>query len=315
MTGSVPVHATERLARRALSVRAGDLDAETRAVARHVVVDALACAAAGRRTEAARVVRDTAAGLFGGGDSPVWYQGLRLSPAGAAYANAAATAALDLDDGNRAAGGHPGPAIVPAVLAEAQAIDAPGTAVLAALVAGYDVAVRMGRGEIHRAYASGNWTGFGVVAALAHLRGLDAATLAHALAIHAYHGPHVTDLTDSVEMGAHVKEVIPWSVAAAFGSVALAQNGYTGARDAIDVGRRTDPAPTLRDLDGRHLILDTYFKRYSVCRWAHAAIDGLLGLMATHGFTGDAIRGLKVETFQRAILLHNSPRPPSLEAA
>ena len=42
------------------------------------------------------------------------------TPSIAAFANSAAASALDLDDGHRAAGGHPGAAVIPAVFAVAQ---------------------------------------------------------------------------------------------------------------------------------------------------------------------------------------------------
>ena len=75
---------------------------------------------------------------------------------------------LDLDDGHRQAGGHPGAAIVPAVLAAATAADANGRDVVAALCAGYEVAVRVaGARNFSRldTLSTGRWCAYGVAAA------------------------------------------------------------------------------------------------------------------------------------------------------
>ncbi|MCK7469781.1 MAG: MmgE/PrpD family protein [Desulfomicrobium escambiense] len=84
-----------------------------------------------------------AARLGGAGSADIWFGGGRRQAAFAAFANSAAASALDLDDGHRAAGGHPGAAVIPAVLAVAQEVQAGWSEVLAALVAGYEVGVRI----------------------------------------------------------------------------------------------------------------------------------------------------------------------------
>jgi 2-methylcitrate dehydratase PrpD len=58
-----------------------------------------------------------------------------------------------------------------------------------------------------------------------------------------------------------------------------------------------------------------YFKRYSCCRWAHAAIDAALLLQEEHVFVGSEIDEILVETFERALTLPNQPAPTSNEAA
>jgi 2-methylcitrate dehydratase PrpD len=55
--------------------------------------------------------------------------------------------ALDLDDGHRAAGGHPGAAVIPGVFAVARELGAEWPETLAALTAGYEVGVRIAAGR------------------------------------------------------------------------------------------------------------------------------------------------------------------------
>lgn len=52
-------------------------------------------------------VRSMAATTLGTGKVPIWFSGISGSVIGAAWANSSAAAALDLDDGNRLACGHP----------------------------------------------------------------------------------------------------------------------------------------------------------------------------------------------------------------
>ncbi|HEU4331650.1 MAG TPA: MmgE/PrpD family protein, partial [Lapillicoccus sp.] len=62
----------------------------------------------------------------------------------AMYLNASAMAADQLQDGHRLARGHPASHVVPAVLALAEQVDADGTELLSAVLAGYEAGVRVG---------------------------------------------------------------------------------------------------------------------------------------------------------------------------
>src|SRR5882757_9333723 len=150
------------------------------------VLDTLAAAVAGAATENAAAMALAAGRLFGAGTSPVWFTGNRLSHGGAIIANCAAASALDIDDGHRGAAGHPGAAIIPAVLTVAGRHSWDGQRLLTAIVLGYDVALRIAGARNHTpdiSFASGRWCGFGVAAALGWLYGLDRTAMAHALAI------------------------------------------------------------------------------------------------------------------------------------
>ena len=50
-------------------------------------------------------------------------------------------------------------------------------------------------------------------------------------------------------MGATVKESIPWSVVAGMTAASLAEHGFTGCRDAMDITERFAPALALEGLD------------------------------------------------------------------
>lgn len=99
---------------------AGRITEPERMAARRCLADALACAAAGAGVPAYPRSRAALSDLdSSGAQVPVWFTGTRAGLLGAAYLNSVAVSAHDLDDGHRAAMGHPGGAVIPAVLAEA----------------------------------------------------------------------------------------------------------------------------------------------------------------------------------------------------
>ncbi|MCZ6494448.1 MAG: MmgE/PrpD family protein [Planctomycetota bacterium] len=169
--------------------------------------------------------------------------------------------------------------------------------------------------EHRKAYHTGNWSGFGAAVTAGRLWGLSADQLAHALAVTAYHGPRVADLTLSQDMGANVKESIPWSVVVGMTAADLAAQGFSGCRDALDIEERFDPAAAVDGLDDGFLILRTYFKRYSACRWSHSAVEGMLAIMRERNLSPEDIQEIRVETFLQAVNLNNLADPPTLESA
>ncbi|MCU0559017.1 MAG: MmgE/PrpD family protein [Desulfobacterales bacterium] len=132
----------EQVARRVCALRAKDLPEAALDRGAGCLLDLLGAAMAGFHQASAQAARGFARRFFPGGPSDVWLTRERLSPAGAAFCNAAAGSALDLDDGHRAAGGHPGAALIPAALAVGQSLNSGGRDLLAALVIGYEVSVR-----------------------------------------------------------------------------------------------------------------------------------------------------------------------------
>lgn len=99
------------------------------------VVDWLGCAAAGAASATGARFRAAAAASSAGPARVVL--GGRLAPRDAAFANGAFGNVLEMDDVHREVVLHPGPVVVPAVLALGAAQGSSGAAVLDALVRGY----------------------------------------------------------------------------------------------------------------------------------------------------------------------------------
>jgi 2-methylcitrate dehydratase PrpD len=286
--------------------------------AKLAVLDLMAASVAGAGTQVARISRRAANGIWGAGPAPVWFSGDWLNAPGAALVNATMASALDLDDGHRAAAGHPGAAIIPAVLATVAAHPCKPDRILPAIVLGYEVAVRAAAARDFPSLStlvSGPWVGYGVVAAASCLRDLPRATIEQALAIAGATAPNLSAIAYSKVMGNHIKEGIPWATASALAAVDFAVEGFTGPTDLLDNDAIFD-RKTLRDgLGGDWAICGIYFKPYGCCRWAHGAIDAVLSLQAEFGFAIADIQSIEIDAFAWALRLNNETAPKTEESA
>lgn len=302
----------------ALGLRFSDLPPATLTSARDCVLDCVTAALAGAGADGSRAARLAAQSAFGQGDCAIWFSGRKVPAAAAVLANSTAASILDLDDGHRAATGHPGAAIIPSCLAVAQELGCEWEELVTAIVVGYEVAIRVAAGrDFSRldTMSTGKWCNYGVAAAVGRLRGLDREQLIQAMAVAGVHGPNQSAAGYSKIMGNHAKEGIPWSSLTGILSVTMAQCGFTGPTDLLDHPAYFDRAAILRGIGRSFSIERVYFKPYSCCRWAHAAIDGLTDILEGDGLRPSAVEAVEVHTFDRALKLNNDPDPDTLEGA
>ncbi|MHC4871133.1 MAG: MmgE/PrpD family protein [Planctomycetota bacterium] len=281
------------------------------------VLDSAGAAAAGFDTPAAKAVRKFCERFYPEGPASVWYDKNQRSTAGAAMANTAAASALDVDDGNRRACGHPGAAMVPAAVALAQEVNAGAKELLTAVAIGYEVGIRIASSRNPKTidtFSTGRWAAYGVAAAGAFLRKTAAETLSHALSIAGNHSP-IQSASGYGKVGNNVKEGIPWSVVSGIAALDLAQAGFTGPLDIFDNPDYYDTSIITQNLGSSYAIEQTYFKPYACCRWFHAAIDALIDMMNEHQLSAEAIKSVVVHTFKEAIKEKNETAPKSIEGA
>ena len=276
--------------------------------ARYLLLDTLGVAIAAAPMEAGRIARDAAPMLYGTDDARyrarMLFDGRQASLAGAAFAVATQIDNLDGHDGYSPTKGHIGVAVVPALAALAeQRPDLGGRDALAALAVGYEVAGRAGialHASVSDYHTSGAWNALGVVALAARLRRLSDDHLRQALGIAEYHGPrsqmmreiaNPTMLHDGSGMGALV----------GLSAAVLAELGFAGA-PAITI---EDPAIAghWTDLGAFWQSLHQYVKPYPICRWAHAAIDGVRAIRMQHGLSAADVEGVEVNSFHYAATL------------
>ncbi|MEU6145598.1 MmgE/PrpD family protein [Streptomyces sp. NPDC047081] len=243
-----------------------------------------------------------------------------LSPADAAFVNGTLCHALDFDDTHPTSVVHVSAGVVPAAITAARAADATGADLLAAIVAGNEVSVRLGTAASGRFHARGfHPTGvcgvFGATAAAARARGQDAVRTAHALGIA---GSMASGLLEFLADGSETKRLHPgWAARAGLSAVALAAHGATGPATVLE-GARGFFATYLHgesyDLDGQTADLGTRwvtdeiaYKPYPACHYTHAPVDALAHLLATTPLKADDIKSITGFTDETGVALVSEP--------
>jgi 2-methylcitrate dehydratase PrpD len=306
----------QRLAQGILTVTRDDLTPSTHENARRCLLDLFGAAAAGFNAPPASAAHRLACRRPG--HSRLWFSTHTASPEATAMANATAASALDLDDGHRSAGGHPGAAIIPAALAVGEETERSLGDVLTAMTLGYEAAVRIAAArDFTKLYAlsTGRWGAYGVVAAAGWLKAVQPAQLAQALVIAGELSPWLVGSGFSQFMGNHVKEGIPWATHLGLMALDMACEGTTGPLDLFDNPEHYDGEKITRDFGSDWRIDGVYFKPYACCRWIHTALDALSALLKRTNITAAEIVRIEVHTVRRALTLNNHPAPTSLESA
>jgi 2-methylcitrate dehydratase PrpD len=215
-----------------------------------------------------------------------------LPAADAALANGTICHALDYDDTHTGAVSHVSVAVVPAALAVGQEQNATGAELLAAIVAGNEIVIRLGvlagAGFHARGFHPTAVCGiFGATAAAARLRGLDAATTTNALGIA---GSMASGILEFLSDGSATKRLHPgWAAHSAIIASRLAAHGATGPATVFEgrygiyaayLGRDDiDFEPQLGTLGEQWQTPDIAFKPYPACHYVHASVDATRQLL------------------------------------
>jgi 2-methylcitrate dehydratase PrpD len=283
-------------------------------------LDAVGCGLAAHALGVATAGREAA--REGGGRPEAWVIGLeeRLPAGPAAFANGMLCHGLDFDDTHGDAVCHVSAVMAPAALAAAQASGARGSELLLALVAGNEIAIRIGmaapaafhRRGFHPTSVCGV---FGAAAAAARLRGLGSAATAHALGIA---GSLASGILEYLADGSQTKPLHAGAAArAGLLAASVAAHGGTGPATVLE-GRfgvfaafadlhAIDLAPSLAGLGSRWETPRIAFKPYPACHYVHAPIDAAARAVAGRPIDPDDIAEIVVRVPEPAVSLVLEP--------
>lgn len=235
---------------------------------------------------------------------------------GALLWNGALGNVLEMDDVHRASILHPGPIVIPAALAAAEAVGADAQDLLDAIVRGYEATIRIGTalGTSHYRHWHTTATAgsFGAAAAVASVLGLDPEATADALgtAGSTTGGLWQVRHEDAPTKSIHNAESARRGYVAAF----LARAGIRGPRQILE-GPQGLFAATAPDADVAAVlaphpawkIAETSIKPWPACRHAHPAIDALrLALGRSEALAVDRVR---IATYSEALRFCDRPAP------
>jgi len=283
------------------------------------VLDWVGCAVIGATTKPGEVIKDYGRYEPGGSCKAIGVGDMRAETA--AFVNGAFGNVLEMDDIHRTSVLHPGPVVIPAALAAAQAAGAETGDFLGALIRGYEVVVRIGVsvGLGHYKYFHNTATcgPFGAAAAAGSVLGLSDAQLADAIGNAGTLAGGLWQLRNEDVMSKQLHN----AHAARSGLVAayLAQRGLTGPRQILEGPQGfyaamcpdADPATLTANPDAPWMVYDTSFKPWPACRHAHAAIDAMLLLRDRVGDPDD-IERIVVRTYDDAVAFCDRPDPKNI---
>ncbi len=293
---------TRAIVRRTRPIAHATLPAETRALAVQCMQDAIAVAMAGAEDDLVRILRAELEEAGGTKQASVWGSDLRLPAGAAALLNGTMAHALDYDDVNLAMPGHPTVAILPAVMALGEARGATGAEVMAAFVAGYETACRIGRVmapghyDVVGFHATGTVGTFGAAAGCAHLLGLDEEQTLHAIGIAATQAAGLKSMFGTMCKPLHAGKAAQNGLLAA----KLAARGFTARPDSLECLQgfaRTHspdfhPEAALEDPEGGFHIRANLFKYHAACYLTHAGIEAARMLRDRPGVAADQIAAI-----------------------
>jgi 2-methylcitrate dehydratase PrpD len=294
-------------------LQGGKLSPEVIHCAKRHLLDTVGVMMAGAAGDVATRAQAVIASVRGPGKIPVPGRARRADLLDAAFLGGTAAHGIELDDGYRHGSAHCGCVVIPAALSIAYDRRASGSALLAAIVAGYETAIALARAcapelrlrGFHPTSAVGP---FGAAMATGKLRGLPAQQLANALGIAA---SSAAGLFAFVNGGGDIKRLHAGHASReGLQAALLAEQGVEGPPHVIEARDGFMQAFAFGRLDkARALTLppavpfgitDCYIKPYACCRHIQPAVEALFGLLNDENIATEDITRVDVETYKIA---------------
>lgn len=270
------------------------------------VLDTLGLVLAGASTDAAAAARQVAAMQGASSEAAVVPGGGRTSAAWAAFVHGVTAHCRDFDDTFQDSVVHPGSVVVPAALAVGEAVGAADTDIAASIVAGYEVAARLGgvadrRFHVRGLHATGIVGPFAAAAAAGRLTGLDGAAIANAFGLA---GSMAGGLMAFVADGSWSKWLhAGWAAHGGIVAAQMAAQGFRGPAGVLDgrhnlyaallTGDDVSPAGLTEELGAVWRGAEAHFKYYPCAHVIQPYLDAAIDLCREHGLrAGDIADGV-----------------------
>jgi 2-methylcitrate dehydratase PrpD len=240
------------------------------------------------------------------GECSVMGDDASYAPTAAALINGTLAHSLDFDDTHAEGSIHSSAPIVPAALAAAEMCDASGKELIAAVVAGYEVQIRLSLALNPTAHYDQGFHPtatcgvFGAAAAAGKLLCLDAKGIQSAFGIALSQAAGTMEfLTEGAwTKRSHVGQAAQNGLICAV----MAGEGFKGPEEAFE-GRygflhayspKSEPDKVIAGLGETWETMRIAVKPYPSCRYSHAAIDGIISLMKEHGFSASDVEEVEI---------------------
>ena len=310
---------TRTLAKFAANVNYEDLPPDVVDRTKYFCLDFAGVTLNGSTTDSAKAVVRALDDVGRSGPSTIVGTNKRALPEYAAMANGTAFHSIEMDDVNNEASLHPGVVAFPTALAMADIAPVSGKDFISAVVAGYDVIIRLGRALKPKEHygrgfhPTGTCGAFGGAAVAARLLGLQGDDYTHALGIA---GSQAAGSMEYLAQGAWTKRLHPgWSAHSGIWAALLARAGYSGpttileGRDGFLNAYSGDPDPSLvlKDLGEEYQVTRTSVKPHACCRYNQGPIDCLLEIGKSNDFQAMDIEEVKIGVLSQGMRLVAEP--------
>jgi 2-methylcitrate dehydratase PrpD len=323
----VVMPAAPALAEFSSSLRLNDVPAAVLRAAQVHVADSIgvALAAADPDESSSQALGQVSRLWSEGGGATVLGVGTRCTPDRAALVNGALAQALEMDDKHGPSLMRPGATVTPAALAIAEQHGSTIGQLVTAVVAGYEVMIRLGSVARERFLARGYHTssligGFGAAAAVGNLRSASAAVIADALGIV---GTFASGIQEATRTGSTSKILHGgWGAHAGIMAADLASCGITGPSSVFEgqsgfflthlspVQGELDWGAVTEGLGSQWHLPDTAIKPYPCCQLLHSFIEGIKTLrpeLQAAGIKTADIQGITCRLAEPGLTLVTQP--------
>lgn len=318
---------TRRFAQLVYDMKYEQLPAEVTHKAKLIIRDGLGNQiAASAISEPARHVVSMVREWEGKPEATVIGYGFRAPAPQAAMCNAMLGHGVELDDAHGTGLIKAGSVLVPTLMALAESRKKSGRDVITALVAGYEVAVRIAKainpGHRQRGFhATGTVSVIGAAAAGAKLLGCDVDGIASAIGLATMQSAGIQAYLDDPCMA---KPFSPGK--AAFNATMAAlmvSRGFTGPKKALECNEGffnaycedIRVADLFDGLGERYVIMEVGFKPHAACRYAHGPIDLAQQFFHEDGVRLEDVKEINVNMCELSIRQASKPKVPNLNAA
>ena len=309
---------TQNLVRFCSELSFKKLPAEVTHKAKLCVLDYVANIYGSLELDAVRSVIDFVRSLGGPEAATALGCGFKTGLQNAAFINGTTAEAIEAQDGLRFGGNHPVSAVIPAAFVMSESLDLPGTCLIEAVVAGYEVANRVAA-AMHPFHTlsgflpTGTCGTLGAAVAVSKLMGHGYPEMLNAMGNAGYILP--ISMAEQL-MGGYTVKIVQGGQAASAGIMAagLAGKGVTGSPYVLEgtelkggftqITVRVDAKlERITDKLGEYYsIMDIYFKLYTACRHTHGAAQATLMMMKEKKIMPGDIDSITVSTYAVAAL-------------
>jgi 2-methylcitrate dehydratase PrpD len=291
--------------------------------AKWCVLDSLGCGLYGSREPWSRIMASEMGAEAPRGSSTIFgVPGTTSAPA-AALCNGTASHGFELDDLLDEAIVHPGAIVVPAALAAAEAVDAPGERLLLGVIAGYEVMNRVGLAlglePAHRGYHKTSLAGpIGAAVAAAIIMKLDRTATHSAVGLACSTASGIKTFATGAGGGMMKRMHCGRAAEAGVRMAQLASRGFSGPPGAVEGrfgvlevfgGKTADPALLTKDLGERWAVDQVFTKVFPCCSWIQAPVQQLVALRGAKPLAASDIEVVRVGVNSYAKRINGERQP------